>query len=104
MPNSSSSQPKKPILITIFNHKGGIGKTTSALNMAYILSQELGKKVLLVDADPQVSLTSLIYHDIFKEPDQQEQFYLDAEQKREQQCTQKRCYSTKTHVMNHIKK
>ncbi len=43
--------------ITIFNHKGGVGKTTLTVNIAFALS-EMGKSVLLVDSDPQCNLTS----------------------------------------------
>jgi chromosome partitioning protein len=44
-------------MITAFiNQKGGVGKTASALNMAGILAAK-GKKILLVDADPQSSLS-----------------------------------------------
>ncbi len=55
--------PKDPITIAFYSHKGGVGKTTSIHNFAYILSQQLNYKVLLVDADPQCSLTSLIDKD-----------------------------------------
>jgi len=43
--------------LVLFNHKGGVGKTTLTVNIAAALG-DLGLRVLLVDADPQCNLTS----------------------------------------------
>lgn len=53
---------KKALRIAIFNHKGGVGKTTLTVNIAAALS-DLGKRVLLVDSDPQCNLTSYLIED-----------------------------------------
>ena len=47
---------KKATIIAVVNQKGGTGKTTTTENLGVGLALE-GKKVLLVDTDPQASLT-----------------------------------------------
>ncbi len=53
-PAPEEGKPAK--LIALFNQKGGVGKTTSTINLGAALT-ELGRKVLLVDFDPQGGLS-----------------------------------------------
>ena len=52
----------RPVRITLFSHKGGIGKTMLTANIAFALAQS-GRSVLLVDSDPQCNLTSYLLSD-----------------------------------------
>lgn len=59
--------------IAVFNHKGGVSKTTTVYNLGWMLSKNF--KILVVDADPQCNLSSLILGDNF------EKYYTDEQTK-----------------------
>lgn len=59
VPQSSRSIRSSGVRICVFNHKGGVGKTTLTMNLAATLA-ESGSNVLLVDTDPQCNLTSYL--------------------------------------------
>jgi cellulose biosynthesis protein BcsQ len=45
--------------IALFNHKGGVSKTTTTFNLGWMLASK-GKRVILVDSDPQCNLTGMV--------------------------------------------
>lgn len=59
-------------IVSLYNNKGGVAKTTTLFNIAVYLAQESGKKVLLVDCDPQCNCTELFFcsAENFDDPDQ----------------------------------
>lgn len=46
-------------VITLYNHKGGVSKTTTTFNIAHLLAEK-EEKVLVVDADPQCNMTEIL--------------------------------------------
>ena len=46
--------------IAMFNNKGGVGKTTLLCNLASYLQTNIGKKILVIDADPQCNTTTYV--------------------------------------------
>ena len=59
-------EPERIIIIfkvyTLINQKGGVGKTTTAINLGSCLAKH-GKRVLIVDMDPQANATSSLGYD-----------------------------------------
>lgn len=51
-------------VLSFFNNKGGVGKTTLTGNIAAYLALELNKRVLIVDCDPQCNITQFVLGDV----------------------------------------
>jgi cellulose biosynthesis protein BcsQ len=56
-------------IATLYNHKGGVSKTTTTFNLAHALADS-GKRVLVVDADPQCNITELLLSPVIDALDQ----------------------------------
>src|SRR5207247_5523851 len=77
----TSKRPKPSVLktnrerikrIALFNHKGGVSKTTTTFNLGWMIASK-GHRVVLVDADPQCNLSGLVLG--YKGQDEFESFY-----------------------------
>lgn len=58
---------KKPKIIFVGNYKGGVGKTTSVFNFASYFAEKKSKKVLVMDIDPQGSLSEILINNNYEE-------------------------------------
>ena len=50
---------KMSVIVCLFNHKGGVSKTTTVFNLGWMVASQ-GKRVMLVDCDPQCNLTGMV--------------------------------------------
>lgn len=57
-------------IVTLYNHKGGVSKTTTTYNLARYLKNK-GKRVLVVDADPQCNMTEMLLCDVIEKLDKE---------------------------------
>jgi cellulose biosynthesis protein BcsQ len=58
--------------IALFNHKGGVSKTTTAFNVGWMLA-EMGYRVVMIDTDPQCNLTGLVLD--YQQSEDLDEFY-----------------------------
>ena len=59
-------------ILTLYNHKGGVSKTTTTFNLAHLLAKR-GNRVLVVDADPQCNITEICLAPLITELDERAQ-------------------------------
>ena len=52
--------PQRGLTVTFYNNQGGVGKTTTLVNLAGLLSQVKRRKVLVIDFDSQGDLSRLL--------------------------------------------
>lgn len=71
-PSTAKTPRQRVKRIALFNHKGGVSKTTTTFNLGWMLASK-GHRVVLVDSDPQCSLSGLVLG--YKGQDEFESFY-----------------------------
>lgn len=78
VPKPSRKRPRNevgPKMISVWNFKGGVGKTTTTFSIGYALARK-GKKVMFVDADPQMNLTNTaIRYDLHRNDDDEQSLF-----------------------------
>ncbi|QNK86478.1 AAA family ATPase [Sporosarcina sp. resist] len=79
MTNQAAIQEKEPAkVISFINMKGGVGKTTLCINIAYCLERAFSKKVLIIDMDPQFNASQSLF-----EKFKNYAYYLEKKKKKE---------------------
>lgn len=88
---------KKGTVTAVVNQKGGTGKTTTCENLGIGLAME-GKKVLLVDTDPQASLTISLGYPM---PDRISPTLSDAPHRSDRDASCPLCFPTGNRLIQH---
>lgn len=89
--------------ISVFNQKGGVGKTTSVVNLAVALAY-LDKKVLVIDMDPQANATTGLGIDKNKaDTSIYDLFYILAEEEERKRLRKKQVILKKLLIINQKK-
>lgn len=73
---NSAEKPAGPVVISIAQNKGGTAKTTTTLNLGAALAAR-GKRVMLIDLDPQANLSSGTGIDVVNLPGSMHQVFID---------------------------
>ena len=72
--SASHTEEAMAIQIGLFNHKGGVSKTTTTFNLGWMLAEK-GYRVIVVDSDPQCNLTGIVLG--YRGPTELERFFTE---------------------------